>query len=472
MIFRTTTASAALILSLGCATAQTPDLLSPKPFSGGARAPAQPPVLAPVPSAAPPAAAQTMPEPFYPVPGAAAPVPGAAAAQPAAPKPKKPAPVVVRETAITNDPTPTFEPLTFYTTAKAAERYAAIADSGGWPVVPAGVGPGSAGKAVAALRRRLQAEGDLPAGSDGEAWGPDLPAAIKRFQARMGLRQTGAMTPGTLRAMNIPAATRVRQLLSSAQRVAGTNFPFGERWVVVNIPSAAAEAIEGGQVVRRYTAVVGDITHRSPEVMTRIQAVNLNPTWTVPQSIIKNEIIPKMRKDPGYLSRAKIRILDGRGEEVNPRAVDWNTDRAVNYTLRQDSGAANALGNIRLNMPNQHAVYMHDTPSKKGFSGDYRFLSHGCVRVEGVFDLAAWTLEGTAGAPAGRWDSRALQAKVATNERIELKLAKPVPVIWVYMTGWASSDGTVHFRDDVYDVDKIGLSMRETAPDRAAGPLS
>ena len=246
----------------------------------------------------------------------------------------------------------------------------------------------------------------------------------------------------------------------SAGPIAGSNFPFGDRWVVVNIPSASAEAIEGGKVVRRYTAVVGDVDHRSPEVSTRIQAINLNPTWTVPQSIIKNEIIPKMRRDPGYLARARIRILDGRGAEVDPRSVDWKSEKAVNYTLRQDSGAGNALGNIRLNMPNPHAVYMHDTPSKSAFSGDYRFLSHGCVRVQGVFDLAAWVLEGTPGAPGGRWDARALQAKIATGERIEVRVARPAPVIWVYMTGWASSDGTVHFRDDVYDVDKIGGRAR------------
>ena len=449
MFPRTFAALAAVFAVVAPASGQTPpNVLSPQPFNGG---PVAPPTLAPA----------------YPQPAPAA-DPAAPQAPQAAvkPKPKRVAPATPRETAISNDPVPTVEPATFYTTAKAAERYAAIADGGGWPVVPAGVAPGSPGKSIAALRRRLSAEGDLPPGADGEAWGADVPAAIRKFQARMGLRLTGALTPGTLRAMNIPAATRVRQLLSSAQRVAGANFPFGDRWVVVNIPSAAAEAIDNGRVTRRYTAVVGDIKHRSPEVMTRIQAVNLNPTWTVPQSIIKNEIIPKMRKDPGYLSRAKIRILDGRGEEVNPRSIDWNTDRAANYTLRQDSGAANALGNIRLNMPNQHAVYMHDTPSKKGFSGDYRFLSHGCVRVEGVFDLAAWTLEGTPGAPGGRWDGKALQAKVATNDRVELKLARPIPVIWVYMTGWASSDGTVHFRDDVYDVDKIGLSMNETP----AGP--
>ncbi len=438
MSFRILSAGAALVLSLTGAMAQTPELFSPNPIGGGAGA--LEPAPAPIPT----------------LPGAAAP-----GAPPQAARPRlvrRPAPVVSRESQIPNDPTPTFEPETFFATAKAAERYAKIADSGGWPLVSGGVGPGSKGKGISALRRRLAAEGDLA--GDGETWTPEVSAAIRKFQLRMGLRQTGTLTPGTLKAMNIPATTRFRQLASSAQRVAGLSFPFGERWVVVNIPSASAEAIDGGKVVHRYTTSVGDVDHRSPEVSTRIQAVNINPTWTVPQSIIKNEIIPKMQRDPGYLSRARIRILDGRGAEVNPRSIDWRGEKAVNYTLRQDSGPSNALGNIRLNMPNPHAVYMHDTPGKGAFNGDYRFLSHGCVRVQGVFDLAAWVLEGTPGAPSGRWDARSLQSKVATNERIELKLSRPVPVIWVYMTGWASSDGAVHFRDDVYEVDKVGGRAR------------
>ncbi len=419
--------------------AQTPaiDPLSPTPMGGGSLESALPTPI-PMPGGAPPAAA------------------------PAKPKPK-PA-VAIRETALSNSPEPSFTPDVFYATAKASERYAAIADAGGWPSIPAGVGPSAKGKGVAALRKRLSIEGDLDAsGAQGEAWGPDLTAALKKFQDRMGLRQTGVITPGTLKALNIPAATRFKQLASSAQRVAGINFQYDNRYVVVNIPSATVEAIEHGSVVRRYVAVVGDPDHQSPSESTRIQAVNLNPYWTLPTSIIKNEIIPKMRKDPGYLSRAKIRILDNHGAEVDPRHIDWQGEKAINYTLRQDAGAANALGNIRINMPNKDAVYMHDTPSKKYFGGDYRFLSHGCVRVEGVYDLAAWLLDSTGGAPNGRWDKPALLAKVATNEHIDIKLANPVPVIWVYMTGWANPDGVAHFRDDIYDVDKIGGRARSAS---------
>jgi murein L,D-transpeptidase YcbB/YkuD len=224
--------------------------------------------------------------------------------------------------------------------------------------------------------------------------------------------------------------------------------------------------VENGRVVRRYTAIVGDPDHPSPEVEARIGAVNFNPTWTVPASIIKNEIMPKMQKDPSYLARSRIRVFDNRGVEVQPSAIDWAGGRAVNYTLRQDSGAHNSLGSIRISMPNKHAVYMHDTPSKRLFASDYRFLSHGCVRVEGVYDLAAWLLEGSSGSPTGRWDRAAIQRKIASGERVDASLARPVPVIWVYMTGWASADGTVHFRNDIYGVDTVGGRARAARADR------
>jgi murein L,D-transpeptidase YcbB/YkuD len=162
-----------------------------------------------------------------------------------------------------------------------------------------------------------------------------------------------------------------------------------------------------------------------------------------------------MQRDPGYLTRAKIRILDGSGKEINPKAVDWNTERAVNYTLRQDSGTSNSLGSIRINMPNKLAVYMHDTPSKGLFGADYRFLSHGCVRVQGVYDYAAWLLEGTSG-PAGSWDKATMQAKIKEGAPYSINLAKAVPVIWVYLTGWSNGDGPANFRDDVYNVDNVG----------------
>ena len=378
-------------------------------------------------------------------------------------------PVVKRpplaEAALADSPLPTLQPETFFTTAKASEHYSAIVDAGGWPEIQGALKPGQAGKMVATLRTRLTIEGDLDGAppADPQQWTPDLIAAVKRFQSRHGLIQTGIVAGATLREMNVPATTRFRQLASSAERLAGLSFPFGDRYVVVNLPSASVEAIENNVVVHRYVAVVGDVDHRSPEVTARVTAVNLNPTWTLPTSIIKNEIIPKMRKDPQYLSRAHIRIIDGNQQEVDPARVNWNSERATLFTLRQDSGVGNSLGNIRIQMPNKDAVYMHDTPSKSQFAGDYRFFSHGCVRVQGVYDFAAWLLEGTLNPENSPWDVSTIKSNIATQQRLDVKLQKAVPVAWIYLTGWANGDNVVQFRTDVYNLDTIGSALDPVA---------
>ncbi len=239
---------------------------------------------------------------------------------------------------------------------------------------------------------------------------PALVAGVKRFQLRHGLPETGIVGPATVKAMNVPVQDRLRQLVFSQQRLAASTFGFGQRHVIVNIPSAAVETVENGTIARRYVAVVGDPEHPSPTVEARIGAINFNPNWTVPTSIIRKEIIPKMRKDPTYLAKSRIRMLDAAGQEVDPTAIDWSGNAAVNYTLRQDPGAANSLGLVRIAMPNRESVYMHDTPSKRFFARDLRFLSHGCVRVSGVLDLVTWLL-----APRG-WTREAVDAAIATAD--------------------------------------------------------
>jgi murein L,D-transpeptidase YcbB/YkuD len=338
---------------------------------------------------------------------------------------------------------------------RAAWIYKRIAEAGGWPSLPAGtvLKAGDKSPLVPILRQRLILEGDLSSEpSAGTNFDAALTSAVKRFQARHGLPESGAVRAKTLEALNVSAATRHRQLTASAQRLASSTFPFGDRYVVVNIPSAAVEAVEQGQVVRRYVAIVGKADRPSPSVETRVTAVNLNPTWTVPISLIKKDIIPHVRKDPEYLQKMKIRILDAKGQEIDPKTIDWSTLNAVNYTLRQDPGTINSLGQIRIDMPNKHAVYMHDTPKKQLFAQDVRFHSSGCVRVADVGDFSEWLLRGTKG-PSGSWTRADIDAGIASTARQDIRLDKPVPVAWVYLTGYATADGTVHFRNDVYGLD-------------------
>ena len=402
---------------------------------------------------------------------AAEPVPAKAAEAPR--KSREPAPLVYAK--VSTDPVPTLSPQTFLNTLRAAERYAAFVEAGGWDKVPDSLitlKPGERHPAIPALRHHLTLEGDLPADAPpSDRLDPPLVAAISAFQARHGLPDSGILGRLTINALNVPAETRQKQLAASAARLMGTKFPFGERYVAVNIPSATVEAVENGQVVRRYVAVVGSPDKATPTIETRITDINFNPTWTVPVSVVKNEIIPQMRKNPGYLAKNRIRILGPGGTEVDPTKVDWATEKAANYTLRQDSGLDNSLGQVRIDMPNRFAVYMHDTPAKSLFARSVRFHSHGCVRVGQVKELVGWLLQGVEGpiGPGSTWGPMEIETGIADGERRDIKLPKPVPVAFVYLTGYAGPDGRAQFRDDIYGLDSPKPAAAP-APAAAAKP--
>ena len=346
---------------------------------------------------------------------------------------------------------PTYDEGTFQRISAAMLSYASIEVRGGWPTLPAGskLEPGSSGPTVALLRQRLAVTDDLaPDKIKGDVYDDVVVEAVKKFQARHGLSETGSVGPQTLAALNVPVKKRLRQLAASLDRLAELNFTFGQRYVVVNIPAAVAEAVNGDRVQHRYVVVVGKVDRPSPTLTTLITAVNLNPTWTVPLSIVKKDIVTRMRKDPRYVARMRMRVLDANGGEIDPAAVDWKADRVPNFTIRQDAGAGNALGALRIDMPNPHSVYMHDTNHKEHFSSDHRFHSSGCARVAEVRDLAAWLLEDNAG-----WSRRELDAAIAKGGSQTVRLTHKVPVAWVYLTGWVTRDDLVHFRDDIYGHD-------------------
>ena len=219
-------------------------------------------------------------------------------------------------------PEPTFDEGTYDRINAAMLSYSALEVRGGWPqVAKVNLNPGDKGDHVARLRQRLAVTEDLPVEvAAGDTYDTMLTEAVKRFQARHGLPETGSVGPQTIEALNVPVKTRIRQLAASLDRLYGLNFTFGQRYVVVNIPAAVAEAVEDGKVARRYVAVVGKVDRPSPTLTTSITAVNLNPTWTVPLSILKKDIVSKMRKDPGYVARMKMRVLDSAGNEVDASA--------------------------------------------------------------------------------------------------------------------------------------------------------
>jgi L,D-transpeptidase YcbB len=360
---------------------------------------------------------------------------------------------------------PVFDEGTYQRIKETLLSYADIQVRGGWPTIPADakLAPGASGPEVTLLRQRLVISDDLaPEQEAGDAYDTSVTEAVKRFQLRHGLAATGSVNAPTLRAMNVPVAARMKQLEASVERLLGMDFTFAERYVVVNIPAAYVEAVAKDKVERRYRVIVGKIDKPSPTLTANITAVNLNPTWTVPLSITKHEIYAHMRRDPSYLTRMHMRVLGARDEELDPRSIDWASDRSPNFTVRQDSGTWNALGNLKIDMPNPYSVYMHDTDSRRLFADDYRFDSHGCTRVDNVRDLAAWILDDVPG-----WNRAAIDAGIAAGVLKIVNLPHKMPVAWVYLTGWVTRDGTVQFRDDVYKHDES--LDRNALADAAAG---
>ncbi len=357
--------------------------------------------------------------------------------------------------AVRRETTPVLSPATVAATDAAIAKYKDIVASGGWNLVPTGaeLGIGSKSKAVQALRERLVASGDLdPVAGTGQVFDSFVEAAVKRFQARHGLSQTGVVNQETFAELNVPAAARLQQLETNIVRLNAYSGDLGERFVIVNIPAASVETVENGVVYSHHAAGVGKIDRQSPIMQTKATQINFNPFWTVPPSLIKKDLIPKMKADPNYLTEEKIRVFNREGQEVSPSSINWNSTEATNYKYRQDTGGdINSLGFVRVNIPNPYGVYMHDTPSKGIFGDDFRFVSSGCVRVQDVRDYVAWLLKDTPG-----WGRDQIDDVIRSGQRLDVDLAKPVNVYWVYITAWATPDGIVQFRPDVYHRDGAG----------------
>ena len=354
---------------------------------------------------------------------------------------------------------PTLAPETVQHTELAIARYEQVVANGGWPQVPVNdrLRTGARNPAVIALRQRLKLAGDLdPAAVENDVYNSYVETAVRRFQARHGLSADGR--PGTLtfNALNVPADQRLSQLKTNLARLRAFDTKQAARFVVCNVPAAQLEAIEGGTVMSRHIAVVGKPDRPSPDINSRIVEINFNPYWTVPVSIVRKDLIPKMQAEPDYLTKNKIRILDPKNNELTPAQINWFSEEAVNYKFKQDPGDLNSLGSIRINFPSPHGVYMHDTPYKNLFGEDVRFHSSGCMRIQNVRDLVSWMLSETSG-----WSRIEIDEVIKSGDRKDAKLKTPVPLHWIYVTAWSTADGVVQFRDDIYNRD--GLSPPASA---------
>jgi murein L,D-transpeptidase YcbB/YkuD len=350
--------------------------------------------------------------------------------------------------------TPTLSSRNIAATSAAIQKYKAIVAQGGWPTVPAvAMKPGSSGQEIVTLHRRLEISGDLVGMSIPDEYDGAVVAAVKRFQQRHGLPPTGVIdSKATIAALNVPASVRLAQLEANLKRLKKLAPSAPSRHVLVNIPAAQVEAVEGGRVVQRHAAVVGKIERPTPELRSKIREVNFNPYWYVPRSIIHKDLVPKGRqfadRNQDMLAAYHMEAFDQAGNPLDPRQIDWFGEAVYTYNFRQQPWEENSLGFVKINFPNKDAVYLHDTPLKSLFGKVIRFESSGCVRVHNVSELVAWLLQGNAG-----WNMSRIQNMKHTGEQIDVKVATPTAVYLAYVSAWATPDGQVHFRPDIYNHD-------------------
>jgi murein L,D-transpeptidase YcbB/YkuD len=325
------------------------------------------------------------------------------------------------------------------------------------PVLPAGiVRPGERLDSAAALGRWLVALGDLDQLAGDSVYGDALAAGVRRFQVRHALTPDAIIGPGTRAAMRVPIAARVRQIELAMERLRWLPRIAGERLIVVNVPAFELFAFDtaggAGEPALEIRVIVGGAgARRTPPVFERIRYVEFNPYWNVPSSILRGEILPKVRRDPGYLRASNMEIV-GAGDRVlgdSPTPELLAALAAGRARVRQRPGADNALGPVKLIFPNRHDVYLHGTPAPELFDASRRDLSHGCIRVEDPAALTAWVLRREPG-----WDRDAVEQAMAPGPTRRVPVREAPAVFIYYTTAIVRGDGSVYFYPDVYGRDR------------------
>jgi murein L,D-transpeptidase YcbB/YkuD len=348
---------------------------------------------------------------------------------------------------------------------KALREYEAIVAAGGWPRLPAGpkLVKGDRDARIEDLRRTLTATGEMRGGIEA-AGEPDffddaLEGAVKRFQRRHGLEPDGVLGAGTATALSVSAADRLNQIRANLERWRWITPELGERYILVNVADFRLSAVEKGLETLSMPVIVGSAYRRTPDFSGRMTYLEFNPTWTVPPKLVREDILPKARKDPSYLRKKGFHVFAnwsaGAGE-IDLDAVDWMlvNGEALPYKFRQDPGPQNSLGRIKFMFPNKHDVYLHDTPERWLFTLAARDQSSGCIRIERPVDLAEYVLRGEPD-----WDRDRILEAIESGETRVVILRSPLDVHLLYWTAWLGSDGKVQFRDDIY--------LRDAALNRA-----
>ena len=347
-------------------------------------------------------------------------------------------------------------------------QYRQVEKDGGWPMIADGpaLALGAQGPRVRDLRTRLHDSGDLKdnSGKDVAVFDKTVATAVRCFQKRHGLAETGVVNAATRTAMNVPVSERIRQVELNMERWRWLPDEFGSRYILVNIPSFKMRVIENGKPVIESNVVVGRLERQTPTFTANMKYLVLSPQWYVPRSIAVKDKLPQLKRNAQALARQNIRIYNSAGQAVNPGSINWGAVSAnnFNYQLRQDSGPRNALGRVKFMFPNRYNVYLHDTPSRELFSRNQRTFSSGCIRVSNPLELAEYLLK----RQDPSWNMDKIKTVSSGSQQRVVSLHQEVPVYLLYWTVWADEEGLVHFLDDVYKRDPALKRALSTEPVR------
>jgi len=339
------------------------------------------------------------------------------------------------------------------------ERYRQLAAKGGWPPVPEGpaLRKNDRDQRVMAIRSRLQVTGELPEAetTGAEDFDDALEQAVKTFQSLNGLAVDGVVGKQTIAAMNVAAATRVDQLRLSLERLRWVAQDAGDEFIAVNIAGFRLSYVEQRNIVWTTRVMVGTSYRKTPVFHSELTYVEFNPTWTVPPTILRQDKLPAIKKDPEFLEANNFSVIDRAGHKVDPATIDWGAyGKSIPYTLRQEPGPNNALGRVKFIFPNPYFVFMHDTPQRALFEKPERTFSSGCIRVENPLELAELVLR-----HKDNFNPADMQKILDSGRTQRVLLDKPLPVLILYLTAALDPSGKARFYRDIYERDAAVLRL-------------
>jgi len=335
----------------------------------------------------------------------------------------------------------------------ALKKYREIQEVGGWEAVPEGptLKVGMTDERIPKLRKRLAVTGHFEGtNTKSDQFDEELEKAVDRFQKSHRLVVDGAVGKNTYKTLNVPVKRKIDQIRVNLERSRWISRNIPEEFIVVDIAGFRVYHYRDFNIKWTSKVQVGKAFRKTPVFNSQIKYLVFNPTWTVPPTILREDILPKIKKDPEYLQKMKISVIDRKGRIVDPSLVDWSkySSKNVPYTFRQEPGPHNALGRIKFIFPNKHFIYLHDTPSRSLYARKDRAFSSGCIRVEKDIELAEILLN-----DAEKWNQKNIQNLMDTFETKRVNLPNPMPISLLYWTVRFDEKGKIIFKKDVYDRD-------------------